>query len=418
MAKDVKTRYQGVYARHQKDCAVERDRACNCTPAYFGKVYDRSIGRHRKTRHYRLVGEAREARRDLLEAIRKGELAPPASERITLGKARDRFIQGAKDGVVLNKWRRPYRPRAVQDLEDSLKHIPAELARRRFDRITRAEVQERVDALTPKLSASRIGSFVNSMRALYRWGQERELTSHDPAQHVRLPLSEPTVRDRVATPAEFDRLLSAIWEQTTEEAEEDTDREPGEALKDAIPYALAAFGTARKQEIEVLDWRDIDFDLGAAELAADPDGRKPGGSWRIVPLVRPLLNLLREEWQAQGEPSEGKVCPPQAVRKSGRKSMARVQGHVRKRWIALGLEPIGLQECRHTAATWLDHAGVSPKISSQIMGHKTPEYQPGAARITLERYTHILPGELERAREQMERFLKERVGGGRNAIWR
>jgi integrase len=137
---------------------------------------------------------------------------------------------------------------------------------------------------------------------------------------------------------------------------------------------------------------------------------------RIVPLVRPLLNLLREEWRAQGEPSEGKVCPPQAVRKSGRKSMARVQGRVRKRWIALGLQPIGLQECRHTAATWLDHAGVSPKISSQIMGHKTPEYQPGAARITLERYTHILPGELERAREQMERFLEERVDGGGNAM--
>lgn len=36
-------------------------------------------------------------------------------------------------------------------------------------------------------------------------------------------------------------------------------------------------------------------------------------------------------------------------------------------------------------------SGVSPKVASQIMGHKTPEYQPGAARITLERYTHMLP---------------------------
>jgi integrase len=408
-AKEVKTRYQGVYARHQEGCAVEKGGACNCSPAYFGKVYDRSIGRHRKTRHYRLVGEAREARRDLLEAVRKGDLAPPASERITLGKARDRFIQGAKDGVVLNKWRRAYRPRAVQDLEDSLRHIPTGMARRRFDRITRAEVQERVDALTPKLSASRIGSFVNSLRALYRWGQERELTGHDPAQHVRLPLAEPTVRDRVATPGEFDRLLKAISARTPEEIEEDLVRDPGEALKDAIPYALAAFGTARKQEIEVLDWRDVDLELGAAELAADPDGRKPGGSWRVVPLARPLWDLLREEWRAQGEPSEGKVCPPEALRKSGRKSMARVQARVRKRWMALGQQPIGLQECRHTAATWLDHAGVSPKVSSQIMGHKTPEYQPGAARITLERYTHMLPGELERAREQLDAFLENRL---------
>ena len=65
-------------------------------------------------------------------------------------------------------------------------------------------------------------------------------------------------------------------------------------------------------------------------------------------------------------------------------------------------------ESRHTAATWLDHAGVSPKVASQIMGHKTPEYQPGAARITLERYTHMLPGELERARHQPDEFLAER----------
>jgi hypothetical protein len=42
------------------------------------------------------------------------------------------------------------------------------------------------------------------------------------------------------------------------------------------------------------------------------------------------------------------------------------------------------------------------------MGHKTPEYQPDAARITLERYTHMLPGELERARNQLDEFLAER----------
>jgi hypothetical protein len=42
-------------------------------------------------------------------------------------------------------------------------------------------------------------------------------------------------------------------------------------------------------------------------------------------------------------------------------------------------------------------------------GHKTPEYRPGAARITLERYTHMLPGELERARKLLDKFLAERV---------
>ena len=70
-----------------------------------------------------------------------------------------------------------------------------------------------------------------------------------------------------------------------------------------------------------------------------------------------------------------------------------------------------MHEARHTAATWLDHAGVSPKVSSQIMGHKTPEYQAGAARITLDRYTHVLPGELEHARDLLDKFLAERQEG-------
>jgi integrase len=112
---------------------------------------------------------------------------------------------------------------------------------------------------------------------------------------------------------------------------------------------------------------------------------------------------------AQGRPKQGKVCPPRKNSRSGLIAIDHVQERIHKRWRELDLEPIGLHEARHTAATWLDHAGVSPKVASQIMGHKTPSYQAGAARITLERYTHVLPGELERARELLDKFLAERA---------
>ncbi len=36
-------------------------------------------------------------------------------------------------------------------------------------------------------------------------------------------------------------------------------------------------------------------------------------------------------------------------------------------------------------------------------------YQSGAARITLERYRHVLPGELEHARKLLDKFLAERA---------
>jgi integrase len=125
----------------------------------------------------------------------------------------------------------------------------------------------------------------------------------------------------------------------------------------------------------------------------------------VVPAVKPLHKMLREAWIAQGGPSEGKVCPPRQRSESRMLQLGSVTRRVRPVWAAEGLEPIGLHESRHTAATWLDHAGVSPKVASTLMGHKTPEYQPGAASIRLRRYTHTLPGELERARDLLDAFL-------------
>jgi integrase len=134
-----------------------------------------------------------------------------------------------------------------------------------------------------------------------------------------------------------------------------------------------------------------------------------------VPLVKPLKNRLRDPWIAQGQPSGGKVCPPRQYSPSGMLDLGYIQTRVHREWQALGLQPIGLHESRHTAATWLDHAGVSPKVASTLMGHKTPEYQPGAASITLRRYTHTLPGELERARDILDAFIDQRTRGDERA---
>jgi hypothetical protein len=39
------------------------------------------------------------------------------------------------------------------------------------------------------------------------------------------------------------------------------------------------------------------------------------------------------------------------------------------------------------------------------MRHATPDRQPGAAQITLERYTHVMPDAMESARSQLDRWL-------------
>jgi integrase len=397
--RDTKTRFQGVFARHQQACRVTAGadpKACNCTPSYYGVVWDRAARKHVKTRRFKGVMEARNARKDLADALAQGTAVSVAGPR--LDAARQDFIAAAREGVALNKWGRRYRRRAWEDLESSLRRLPDELARRRLGDITRGDVQKVIDDMSRAgASGSRVRSVVNALRSLYTWAQDRDLVGHDPAANVRLPAMEATPRDRVATPAEFKRLLGAL------------------KLEDALPWALAGYATARAQEIRILDWRHVDLKLGAVELAADEEGRKPGGSWRVMPLVKPLKKMLREAWIAQGRPSEGKVCPPRQRSPSGMLQLGGIQRRVRREWTKLGLEPIGLHESRHTAATWLDHAGVSPKVASTLMGHKTPEYQPGAASITLRRYTHTLPGELERARDLLDKFLVARTRTAKRA---
>src|SRR3954452_10677565 len=78
--RDTKTRYQGVFARHQQKCtgtATGDPRACDRTPSFYGVIWDRGARKHRKTRRFQRAGEARNARQDLSDALQAGKL--PAS---------------------------------------------------------------------------------------------------------------------------------------------------------------------------------------------------------------------------------------------------------------------------------------------------------------------------------------------------
>jgi hypothetical protein len=246
VARDTKTRFQGVFARHQESCRVSAGggpKSCNCTPSYYGVVWDRAARQHRKTRRFRGVMEARNARKDLADALAKGASLPVAGPR--LADAREQFVAAARDGIALNKWGRRYRRTAWKDLDSSLRKVPDTLARRRLGDVSRGDVQRLVDDMARAgASGSRIRSVVNALRSLYRWAQDRELVGHEPAANVRLPAMDATPRDRVASPTEFAQLLAALKPE------------------DALPWALAGYATARKREIRVLDWRHLDLKLG------------------------------------------------------------------------------------------------------------------------------------------------------------
>jgi integrase len=89
------------------------------------------------------------------------------------------------------------------------------------------------------------------------------------------------------------------------------------------------------------------------------EARKYGASRRVVPLVPQLHNLLKRAHVEQGRPTQGLVCPPHSGwATTGMLNTGWLTKRVTPIWESRGLAPISLQEARHSAATWLDAAGV------------------------------------------------------------
>lgn len=401
--KDTKTRYQGIYARHQLGCAIDAGRSCNCTPSYWGQVWDRAVGKARKTKRLQSIAATRNARADLEATLHAGML--PASSTMRLAAAIEAYLEAIRAGTALNKHGRRYKPSAIRDVEGALQlYVQPDLGAHRLGDVRRGDVQRLIDKLTPEKSGSRIRTIVNAIHSLYAWAQDRELVDHDPASRVRLPAMNATPRDRVATPSEMEQLLAALHPA------------------DALPYALAAYATARRAEIRHARVEDVDLELGVIYLGVDERGRKSRAAQRAVPIVKPLAIILRRELLRRGRPEPSDLlCPGRKAggRNSGMLSFEALQSRADAIWEPKDEHgrpmrpPIGRRitahECRHTCASWLDAAGVRPVSVSRLMGHAAPARQIGAAQITQERYTHVLPGELDRAREMLERWLAGRT---------
>ncbi|HEX6205485.1 MAG TPA: tyrosine-type recombinase/integrase [Solirubrobacterales bacterium] len=381
---------------------------CNCKPSYIGKVWDRQIGRNRLTVRTDDIHEARHLRTDLYRAVhartgRHGSRAPIKSsaaidgdvrpKRIRLRDLHAEFIDACESGIALNRHGHEFTEKARKDLDSSLRNLPDWMRSMYVDELDDSHFQRAVDEFRSgkkPLSSSRINHRINAVRSMSNWGVPRKKMPAALAVEVRLPADDSKPRDRIATPGEFAHLLDLLKPH------------------DALPWALAAYGTARAQEIEALEWPEVDFEEDNLLLGAHEDAEKSEAARRVVPMVRQLRDRMYAEWLRQGKPKTGRVCKSRRQSASGKLSLNNLQQRRSKIWLEHDLRPIGLQDSRHTAATWMDHAGVSPKVISALMGHKAPKRQPGAAPITLRRYTHVLPGELERARDKLQRFLDER----------
>lgn len=180
-----------------------------------------------------------------------------------------------------------------------------------------------------------------------------------------------------------------------------------------VPALLASMCGLRRGEILALRWRHVDLKNAVLSIvtSAEQVGTEvryketKSGKARTVALSSTVLDELRRHKAAQAEeqlkigvrPDKDSFVVAQA---DGSPLKPVSLTHEWTRQIGKTTLPqIRFHDLRHSHATQLLAAGVHPKIASERLGHST-------VGITLDLYSHVMPGMQANAAEQVDAAIK------------
>lgn len=166
-------------------------------------------------------------------------------------------------------------------------------------------------------------------------------------------------------------------------------------------YVLAIYGSFREGEILAIHKEDCDTKKGTISVKYSLSTQKGGlkitepkteKSRRTVILPKTALDALKHHLKHVDSgliftTSTGKPISP-------RNLVRHFKGAIRK----AGLPDMRFYDLRHTSASLLLAAGTNPKLVQERLGHSQ-------ISLTLDTYSHVLPGLQEKVAEDMERIL-------------
>ncbi|NVP55990.1 site-specific integrase [Mycoplana rhizolycopersici] len=189
-----------------------------------------------------------------------------------------------------------------------------------------------------------------------------------------------------------------------------------------IPMLLAVMCGLRRGEILALRWRHVDLSDGRRMLSVrdsaeqTKDGvryKEPkSGRARTVALSSMMLTELKAHRTRQAEeqlklgvrPDDDSFVVAQV---DGRPLKPVSLTHEWTRLLAkTSLPRIRFHDLRHTHASQMLAAGVHPKVASERLGHST-------IGITLDLYSHVMPGMQADAAEQVDAALQAAISASR-----
>lgn len=222
------------------------------------------------------------------------------------------------------------------------------------------------------------------LRVIFRRALRDDAVALNPCDGIELPANRGR-RDRIVSVEHAAKLISALTESS-----------------DRALWACALYAGLRRGELMALRWRDVDLAGGSlhVERAYDPKARqyvepKSRAGRRRVPIAGALRDALDGHRARLPEPG-----PDDLVFAEGGRPFAYGALVARARFAckAAGLDPVGLHEARHTAASVMIAAGVNLKALSEFLGH-------ASITTTVDRYGHLLPGSIGEATKLLDAYL-------------
>jgi integrase len=187
-------------------------------------------------------------------------------------------------------------------------------------------------------------------------------------------------------------------------------------------YVLAITTGMRRGELLGLKWSDVNLenatvsvrrtlsrtDNGKHVTLGEPKTRK---SRRTIPLTAQAVEALREHLTRQLEDIEqlGDIYKDQGLVFTTNTGGPINPSNLRQRSLApllrkAGLPHIRFHDLRHTCATLLLSQNTHPKFVQELLGHAT-------IAITLDTYSHVIPGMGDYTARAMENALEENPPG-------
>lgn len=220
-----------------------------------------------------------------------------------------------------------------------------------------------------------------ALQQAVRW----QLIPRNPADAVRAPRPK-RAETRVLAADEVRQLLeSAVGQRDYE-------------------LIVTALGTgARQGELLALRWRDVDLEARTMTISRSlqrVDGQylikdtKTRKGRRSIPLPAQVVEMLRALKTTQAGDQDGLIFNNNG-RPVNAGNLSHRFGNLARRTGLMGLR---FHDLRHTHASLLLQAGVHPKVVQERLGHET-------ISVTLDTYSHVLPGLQEAAVTKLENAL-------------